>query len=176
MASLIAPLGDDPAEPGMKMAAYARGLLGKKVGNGECTALVTAALKEAGLSCCPEGDEDDDYVWGTLVEKRSEIRPGDILQFRDAVFISRRRKVRDGTVVIDISKRTMTHHTAIVEAVQDKGRILTVLHQNTGPDDAPPDQRRLVQRDTLRLADLRAGTVKAYRPLASNDSSPPRDN
>jgi hypothetical protein len=154
--------GPDPETAG-RIVAFARDRLGMRVGSGECTELVVAALEAAGIS---NGAARVPDVWGEPVEGRANIRPGDILQFRDAVFIGRRRVERDGRVLIQTYKRRLIHHTAIVEESRDDGRVLTVLHQNTGPVDAPDAERRRVRRDVIWLTDLRGGTVQVYRPVA----------
>jgi hypothetical protein len=162
------------------IVAFAREQLGKSVGDGECTTLVVHALRAGNAECQPEGGLNGDYVWGTLVEARSEVLPGDILQFRDAEFSGSRRVARDGHVFLNIYKRTMPHHTAIVEEVRERGRVLVVLHQNVGDEDTSEEARRRVHRDVLRLRELQKGTVKAYRPIEQADEpltseAPPRD-
>src|SRR5690242_14388900 len=75
----------DAATPNQKVHHWSRGGLGQKVGRGECWDLAELALQQAGAQGSaaqgPMGD-DADYVWGDRVEL-TEVRPGDILQFRD---------------------------------------------------------------------------------------------
>jgi hypothetical protein len=169
--------GDDEAEPlpplNASVLEFARGHLGEKVGDGQCTAVAIEALKRAGARPYPSDDQGDgDYAWGTPVERPQDVRPGDVLQFRDATFQSRRRVRRGNRVAIHTSTRTFPHHTAVVEEVREGGKVLVILHQNTGPDDAPESERQVVQRDTLRMADLKddGGWIKAYRPVAEGGS------
>lgn len=155
------------------VVSYAQERLGQKIGSRACTELAMAALGEAGACREPTPGDDGEHVWGTFVEARSEIQPGDVLQFRDAVFRGRRRVVREGVVVMQRTRRRFPNHAAIVEEVRDRGRVLVILHQNAGPEDAPEAERRLVRRDVLRMAELqRGGWVKAYRPVMAEDSPP----
>lgn len=160
--------GPDPDLPPANAAvvAFAREHLGEKVGDGQCTSLAREALRDAGMDGLRRGkDEADDYEWGEPVDEPADVLPGDVLQFRDAVFVSRRR-VRVGRAV-GISHETMTfpHHTAIVEEVRRGGKELVILHQNTGPANVPEADRQVVQRDTLKMSDLQpGGEIRAYRP------------
>jgi hypothetical protein len=147
---------------------FARERVGKKVGDGECTALARAALRAAGARSRfgPYGP-DADFAWGLLVatltprdHPAAGILPGDVVQFRDARFVTRTR-TRTATRT---KTRTYPHHTAIVAAVA--GRAVTVLHQNVGLDGWTDAQKKVVQEETLRLDDLRQGTLWVYRPVA----------
>ena len=147
-----------------KVVAFARSNLGKKVGNGDCTTLAVAALRDSGARMFSLRRADGDYVWGELVESSKEARPGDILQFRDAVFKGRQRF--SGGRWISWSYE-YHHHTAIVGGVKMDGKVLIVLHQNVGGKDASEDQKRTVQEGTLRMDSLqKGGWVRIYRPLA----------
>ena len=155
-----------PAEPSLppinaKVLAFARGKVGEKVGDGQCTSLAIAAVREAGARRYPfEGGGD--FVWGEPVDSFREALPGDILQFRDAVFKGRRNVS---------SRRVVTwhheypHHTAIVAGVKDNGKLVTLLHQNVGPRGSTPEDRQKVREETLRADSLQdGGHVWIYRP------------
>lgn len=168
LAALLALLAQEPAdkaatlEVGPAVVAFAREQLGKSVGRGECSELVVAALEAAGVE--PPRRGGDDPVWGERVEKRSQLRPGDVIQFRDVVFLGRRRAGGG----IEFYRTEFPHHTAIVEKVLDNGRRLVILHQNAGRADADESARRVVRRDTLMMRDLRpGGTLTFYRPRAA---------
>ncbi len=165
----LAPCGEPKPEPAGTLndsiLAFARERLGEKVGRGECTDLVVAAFEACGARRFPPFGRDADFVWGQPVDDRDEVRPGDILQFRDAIFKGRRRVFRRGQTVIEFWKRSFPHHTAIVAGVRDKGRTLLILHQNSGSADTPEDERKSVHEDVLRLRELTSGTVKVYRPI-----------
>jgi hypothetical protein len=155
-----------------KILAYSREQIGESVNDGECTGLVVEALKAAGARRYPPFGPDEDYVWGVLLTARAQIRPGDIIQFRDAVFRGRFPDVdENGTPIIRFYRTTFDHHTAIVDEVREKGKVLVILHQNAGHDDAPAEERRRVRRDLLRLADQRPGEGKVwfYRPVPKEE-------
>ena len=58
---------------------------------------------------------------------------------------------------------TYDHHTAVVSQVS--GRAIKVLQQNVGPGKSE-EKKRIVQEATLRLDDLKKGTLWVYRPVA----------
>jgi hypothetical protein len=156
-----APKEAEVPELNKKVLEFARDKLGEKVGDGECATLVAQAFRAAGAKglAMVEGE----YVWGKLVRAvtpksnmAGEVLPGDVLQFRDAVLVGR---VGGGTM-----ESTYSHHTAIVAAVKDGGRVVEVLHQNYGDFRSGDEERRKVQRTTLRFSDLKKGSVKIYRP------------
>jgi hypothetical protein len=167
LALLIASPRDEPAAApvGEAVVGFARENLGRPVGDGQCTDLVHAAYDAAGAE--PPRHRDGEPTWGDPVEARADLRPGDVIQFRDVVFQGRRRS-RGGFVTY---RTRFPRHAAIVERVLDGGRRLVILHQNAGPADAPESERHLVRRDTLIMADLRpGGTLTFHRP---RPASPP---
>ena len=87
-----------------------------------------------------------------------DARPGDILQFDDAVFVHTQFRDDGGNYTEMIS---FPHHTAIVARVRKRGTkpILVVLHQNVG-------NTQIVQEWTINMADKKRGTIKLYRPAA----------
>lgn len=152
-------------EPADSIVAFAQEHLGSQVGSGACTDLARAALTAAGAHRVPGESPDAPFSWGSRVDKRADIQPGDILQFEQAVFRGRRLSTRNGQPVVESYRTTFPNHTAIVESTRDNGRILVILHQNAGPFDLNDPERKKVRRDTLRFADLRpGGSVTCYRP------------
>ena len=149
------------------MVAFAREHLGAKVGDGQCTSLVSEALQEAGARGLRRGEDVAlDYEWGEPVDKPADVLPGDVLQFRDAGFVSRRRVRVGRSVGIYHETRTFPHHTAIVEEVRKGGKEIVILHQNMGPTDVPEADREVVRRDTLKISELQpGGSIWAYRPV-----------
>src|SRR5262245_22560105 len=86
------PPADAPPDLNAQVLAFARSKMGEKVGNGECSSLATAALREAGARVRPG---PDGIAWGEPREVIENARPGDILQFADATFVHRER-LRNG--------------------------------------------------------------------------------
>jgi hypothetical protein len=153
-----------------KIVAFARSNLGKKVGNGDCTTLAVAALRDSGARVFSLRRADGDYVWGELIESPKEARPGDILQFRDAVFKGKQRFSGGRWISWHYEYH---HHTAIVDTVKMDGKILIVLHQNVGGKDVSEEKKRTVQEGTLRMDSLqKGGWVRIYRPLPPIEAEP----
>jgi hypothetical protein len=157
---------DDPKAPptlNETVLEFARDKIGQVIGDGECTALVTAAFREAGARRFPPFGADADFVWGERLDAVKDAKPGDVLQFRDAVFKGR-KMFRNGT--IRYWEYRYLHHTAIVADVKKtkSGWVVTVLHQNVSNTDNPS---KAVRRDSLNMAELQpGGEVVAYRPVA----------
>lgn len=157
-----------PASLGDAIATYARSQRGRQVGDGECTRLLEEALRVAGGEKRRRHEEpaDGDYVWGELLVRAeagkiehgnvADIRPGDLMQFRDAKF---ERNDRRGLARFEFS-----HHSAVVDRANAKTGSITVLHQNI-------NGKKTVTELTLELKDLKAGWVRIYR---ATSLSPPR--
>lgn len=157
---------DEPASsPDLneRVLSFAREQVGRKVGNGECTSLAVAALRSAGARAVPRNPGDGDYVWGRPVASFREAQPGDVIQFRDAVFQGRRWISKRRWVTW---RQTYPHHTAIVAEVRERGAAVVVLHQNAGAAGTPEDERRTVSESTIRTGSLqKGGKVWIYRPV-----------
>jgi len=141
-----------------RVVEFARAHLNQQVGNGECAALAARALRAAGAArrAGPDFPGRGDYVWGRqvyMVEgspdgiretgRLSDVRPGDIMQYRDT---------RWGEA------GGFAHHTAIVGDVDPgTGRVM-VYQQNIGG-------RRYVMEGHPRLDRLRGGWIRFYRPI-----------
>ena len=153
----------------IKVLAFARGQVGKKVGNGECTSLATEALRYAGARRYTMRGMGGDYVWGRPVASFGEAIPGDIVQFRDAVFRGKSRL--PGRRMLSWWQE-FPHHTAILSGIQDRGWVVTVLHQNVGPEGTPDQVKRLVKEATIRTGALQpGGKVWIYRPVTREEDS-----
>lgn len=156
---------DEESPLGPLIVVFARDRLGQTVGDGQCTELALAALEHAGARR-PSHQENNHPVWGTWITSFQQARPGDILVFENVVFHHRTRTRRNGRPYLEFSTTSFDHHIAIIEEVREKGRLLVILHQNAGPQDASRAVRQVVQRATLRLADRRpGGSMHAYRPI-----------
>ena len=146
-----------------KVVKFCREQLGKKVTNGQCASLAVEALREAGAKRFPLENSGGDYVWGREIESFKEALPGDILQFRDAAFKGRR--VLSGNRILTWHE-AYSHHTAVVTAVKEQGKVITVLHQNTGPDGSSDDEMMKVKEGKLHLDAFQpGGKIWIYRPV-----------
>lgn len=149
-----------------QVLAFARGKLGEVVGNGQCTALVIEAYRQVGARRFRPRGPDDDFTWGERLESPAIAQPGDVLQFRDAVFKGRQNYPNGAYRKWEFR---YPHHTAVVESVRKtkRGVILTLLHQNVTNHVQDEDEGKPVRRDTINLAELQpSGQVVAYRPVA----------
>jgi hypothetical protein len=149
---------------------YAQDSVTQKVGSGECYDLADKALQGAGAKSAPDHGVitgDANYVWGREVTV-DDVKPGDVLQFRDYAM-----KVRvDKTNGWEVTSEARPHHTAVVESVGADGTVV-VIEQNIGKT---ADDKR-TKRSTLALkssstkteeastAVTVTGTVTPYRPV-----------
>jgi hypothetical protein len=150
---------------GKSVVAFCRSNLWQKVGDGQCASLAVEALKVAGAAGMGRDHPGrGDYVWGkhvaTIEATRrgvdgmpslAEVKPGDIIQFRGVRLAG--RSANGGTY-----RMNADHHTAVVEHADAATGEIAVLHQNWG--------RKVVRRDTLRLADLKSGWLRIYRTVS----------
>ncbi len=144
------------------VVSYAQAHLGKKVGDGSCATLAAEALAAAGARRYPQNRGDNDYIWGKPVENFRDALPGDILQFRDAVFQGRKRYTRGRTITWHYS---FPHHSAVVSKVSEGGKVIAILHQNVGLKDVGDEEKKIVQEWSLRMDSLqKGGWVRIYRP------------
>lgn len=145
---------------------YARGRLGTSVGDGTCARLAAEALREAGAARFYQGPEGE-AGWGRPVASFAEALPGDVLEFRDAVFEGRRSLGGGGAVTY---RQEFPHHVAIVSGARGRGREVLLLHQNV---EVRSVKSRTVKKGVIRPADLReGGKVLIYRPVPSEDDRP----
>jgi hypothetical protein len=157
-----------PALPALngKVLEFASSKKGETVGDGECTALAHEALRYAGAKRFIHIDREKEYVWGTPVESLDQVIPGDVLQFDKAVF--KGRKVLPNGAYFTW-RFDYPRHTAIVTSVKKvrKAVVFTILHQNVVNKAEDESLQKIVREGTVNMAELCAGTVKAYRPIAN---------
>ncbi len=125
---------------------FAQQNLGKQVGNGECWTLAAAALESAGAQ------PPDHYVFGKELSSKEAWLPGDIMQFKSCHF---EESSPTSWSEFDLG---WPNHTAIIQT-NDNGRV-TILHQNFA-------QNRTVQTLTIDMHNLKSGSFKVFRPIAS---------
>jgi hypothetical protein len=174
------PIGLDAKSPGTpkpstasmadKIVAYSRRQSGQKVGDGECFTLANTALTNAGAkgaAAYGSVSPDVDYVWGTAVSL-ADVRPGDVVQFRNYRFDREVVTKKPKEIVTDDDFQERGHHTAIVERVEGNG-VVTVLEQNV--EGSPVVRTQLFFKDVpATTADNKTTTVKVsgsfwfYRP------------
>ena len=155
-----------------QVVGFARRRSGDRVGDGECFALADRALRGAGAKSAADFGSvtpDANYVWGRSVSL-SDLRPGDIVQFRDYRY--------DRDVVTQRGRSTSTeeefqerpHHTAIVDSVAPGG-VVTVIEQNAPPGSAVTRSRLFFTGGTTTSGDTTTtitvqGTLRFYRAEA----------
>jgi hypothetical protein len=148
-----------------KVLEFARDRIGEKVADGQCLTLAVEALRYAGAKRYPF-DPSGDFVWGRPVASFTEALPGDVLQFRNAVFEGKRWITKRRWVSWH---QEYPHHTAIVLEVRDGGREVAILHQNVGAPDAAVATRQVVQEASIRPESLQGGgAVVIFRPVAGD--------
>jgi hypothetical protein len=153
-----------------KVYEFAKASLGKPVGDGICITLAIEALKDAGARRYPF-DRSGDYVWGEPVADFKDLLPGDVLQFRDAVFHGQ-RSLGGGKTTRWHSE--YPHHTAIVAKVEREGKLITIYHQNVTTKGQSDSGKGNVKEGELRMESLqKGGWIKAYRPVPP-EASPNR--
>jgi hypothetical protein len=119
------------------VVSYASRRMGQRVGNGECFTLADRALRHAGARSAADYGEvvpDADYVWGNEVSL-ANLRPGDIIQFRDYSCTVTTVADTDSATNTDERIQERPHHTAVVERVGEDGAV-TALEQNSPPGSA----------------------------------------
>ncbi|MDX2024324.1 MAG: hypothetical protein SF187_29045 [Deltaproteobacteria bacterium] len=145
-----------------KVLIWARGKRGRKVGRGECWDLADQALHHAGALSSTTTGKDDDYVWGTLVETK-DLLPGDVLQFRDFVIVTKTKRTitfSAGGGFVETAEETAQrgHHTAIVDSVIGDGQV-NVLEQHVKPLGQVVQKHRVYLRSIKRPSLTKSETV-----------------
>jgi hypothetical protein len=126
-----------------RILSFVRRQQGQRYGNGECFTLTDAALGGAGARSARDYGTvtpNADYVWGDSVNL-SELRPGDVIQFRDYSYERVTVTEDDSGTTTDEHAEDRPHHTAVVQSVGANGAV-TVWEQNSPPGSA-------VRRTTL---------------------------
>lgn len=88
---------------------------------------------------------------------KDKVRPGDIIQYRDAFFETRTERT--------IRKMTAEHHTAIISWAGGDGSIWKIYEQKVNND-------LRVRESVLPIGDLKSGWIRVYRALPSGTSIP----
>ena len=148
------------------------------VGDGECYALIDTVLGESSAKSAPDFTKPitkhGDYKWGRPVNLR-EVKPGDILQFRNHTYTIHRVTITKQTYP-DGSSTTETktedeshrrpHHSAIVSAVNSDG-TLSIIEQHV----KDPDTGKLsdvVRQNTLYVS---SGVTKLPKEVTNDGMS-----
>ncbi|HEX6984032.1 MAG TPA: hypothetical protein VF170_01590 [Planctomycetaceae bacterium] len=131
--------------------------VGKKVGDGTCAALADEAFREAGAKGPRDGAEADaGVVWGAAVERAEDVKPGDVIQFRDVTLVFR---ARSGLRYV----RYYPQHTAVV-ARNRGGGWFDVYEQNVVSPGADAERRSRLRKRDVDFRHMVQGTVRFYRP------------
>ena len=152
-----------PGEINLKVVHAARSHLGHRVGHGECWDLADRALRDAGARSSTTTGRNDDYVWGDPVALNA-VTPGDILQFRNYVVITKTKTEvtfdnGGGSVNDEETDAVRGHHTAIVESVG--AGALVVFEQHVKPLGAK------VQRHTVPIVASGPTTTTTHKLMVS---------
>jgi hypothetical protein len=143
-------------QPGVnKVLQYAISHISQRLGGGQCSDLVAAALMYAGDQPGNTSSPIGQYTWGRKLNIWQEApQPGDVIQLVD-VTLSYSTPTSNGTWV------TNSQHSAIIESVTN-GRQLNVIQQNA-PIGSP------VARGVINLNwTLVKGSYAIFRPVANN--------
>ena len=162
---LFLPLASYAASANEQIVKFCKENMGKQVGNGQCSALAKYALEAAGARPRQKNSDSPSGGWGRLVlflevtervpketGSRRDIKPGDIIQFRDAKMKGKKASGRG------YYTKGFKQHTAVVSEVGNRGRIVKIYHQNSSG-------RKFVMEGSLMLDDLQTGWMRFYRPL-----------
>lgn len=130
-------------ETNLKVIAFVKNVVGKKVGKGECWDLAAEALSSAGAKWTPP------YSFGKMIDyKKDLLFQGDIIQISNVVMESRSDTA--------ITRWKMVQHTAILFEIGIKGSV-QVAEQNV-------NGVRKVMISTWNLNDIKSGNMQFYRP------------
>ena len=102
------------------MLTFAQNKLGQKVGDGDCTRLIEAALEAVGAKPGANFDSPGFYTWGRLVAAGETMLAGDIIQFAPGT--------RFQTPTSSLWMDSFFGHAAIIESIS--GTTITMLNQN----------------------------------------------
>ncbi len=144
---------------GASVVSYASHRLGRRVPDGQCFALADRALRYAGARSAADYGEvlpDGDYIWGVEVGL-ANLRPGDVVQFRDYSCTVTTVTRTDSATTTDDRVQERRHHTAIVERAGPDDAV-AVLEQNSPPG-SPVVRTQLFFRSGRTESDGRTTTV-----------------
>ncbi|KAK2750015.1 hypothetical protein FQN55_002733 [Onygenales sp. PD_40] len=165
------------ARYGRYIVDFCRGKLGQVVGDGECWTLGVRAIEAAGECAVADGLKPPrrtvgrvhgqivlDYGRGDGVGVKevlggAEVRPGDVLEFVDARFVTEERVLVEGGWRVGRRTVSMGKHTAVVEGVGvgEEGDVLEVFEQNGAG--------RFVERKVYKLREMQGGRLRVYRAV-----------
>ena len=162
------PAAPNDANLGAQIVIFATSKSGQRVGDGQCFALADQALKALGARSAADFGTVTavaDYKWGAQVSL-ADVRPGDIVQFRD--FKSTRRDDAEDGGFKEFTNGRGPQHTAIVVSVDGNG-LLTVIEQNAPPGSGVHKTQlgfanTSFQKDTTTVTITTSGSVWFYRP------------
>lgn len=153
-----------------RLLDFARSKIGQRVGDGECSSLVVAALDHAKVS--RRGGQGG---WGDPIDSLTDVRPGDILHFEDARFAGRR--LNPNRTITRWSYHFPDHVAIVAEVGERRGTPwFRIIHQNARI--AGRDTSDTVKEWTLDMATFQGGSIRPYR-VAATSSTPagePTDN
>ena len=150
-------------------------MVGKPVvGSGECYDLADQVLKNSGAKSAPDfgkvtKSRDDNYKWGTPVDLK-DVKPGDILQFRDHeikihTVTKTTKTLPGGGKSVSTDEKTVPlergQHTAIVLSNDGDG-TMTVAEQHV-LDHQTGKLSTTIRRNTLYTKDLPTTTTTRTR-------------
>lgn len=143
---------------GLQIVALTQSKLGVSVGDGTPLALIREILSKLD-NCLPSagGRAHGALVYGNLgnssTKQFDEIRPGDIVAFRNAVFQA--HGGLRGKVTTEVGK---PDHAAVVQEWNGSKKKLKVLEQGR--------ESRKVSNNSYKIGDLKSGEVHVFRPMS----------
>ena len=151
-------------------------LVGKPVvGDGECFAMIDSLLAGSGAKTAHDFGKvthNANYEWGTPIQL-SDVKPGDILQFRnhEITIVTQKTTVRTspkskeiGGAVTDTKSRG--HHSAVVLSNDGNG-VLTVAEQHV-KDPVTKKLSHTIRQNTLYTQDVPAKTIAKKKWIEKN--------
>jgi len=160
---VVAQLAPATINFNQQIIAFCQSHRGVQVGGGECAHLANEALRVAGADFAGAN-----YVWGSVVTRITRgtdsnstpvCKPGDIIQFQ-AVTFANGWNTGGGP------------HTAIVAAVDGRGRPTQVYEQNVGVNGKGPgfhDRTVRLDAQAINMNTVTAGTITIYRAVPRVD-------
>ncbi|KAK2813853.1 hypothetical protein FQN50_000254 [Emmonsiellopsis sp. PD_5] len=158
---------------------FCRGRLGRVVGDGECWTLAVRAKEAAGEVAGREGFRPLRRTVGRVhgqvvldygcakgvgvgvkeVLGGAGVRPGDILEFVDAKFVTEERVLVEGGWRVGRRTVSMGKHTAVLEGVGEgeEGDVMEVFEQN--------GVGGVVERKVYKLSEMQGGQLMVYRAV-----------
>jgi myosin tail region-interacting protein MTI1 len=143
---------------GLQIVALTQSKLGVSVGDGTSMALIREIFSKLD-NCLPSagGRAHGALVYSNLgnssTKQFDEIRPGDIVAFRNAVFQA--HGGLRGKVTTEVGK---PDHTAVVQEWNGSKKKLKVLEQGR--------ESRKVGNNSYKIGDLKSGEVHVFRPMS----------